>query len=259
MSMSIGPTLADAKNALHEMAHNKGGIVDVVTNQYGTTVDGQSITSSQTQSNSVSKLGPEYKTTMSSFTGNTPAKKDTITFSASALAALSQQQIALALLQDNKSKSISVKPVSDTSSVSKAISDMSKYAVENSSASSELSSGASNDTVTQADRMETLRAYAAESPADRFYAQTTDPSAIVNSLASSNPQQAASFLQAYNNKTLSFHIASDFGVSNYQEEFNYTDMGSGTGNFKSGDSSKSIGPNVIHSYDGITDATIITW
>ena len=259
MSMSVGPTLADAKEALHEMAHTKGGVVEVISSRYGTTVDGQSITSAQAQSNSVSKSSSEHKTTVSNFGESIPLKKDTITFSASALAALSQEQIALALLQDNKSKSTLVKPTSDTNSVSKALDNMTKYAVDNPALPTELSSGSSDDTVAQADPMGTLKAYAAESPANRFYAQVTDPTAIVNSLTSSNPEQAESFLQAYNNKTLSFHTASDFGGLNYKEAYDYTDVGSGTGASSPGEVNKSLGPNVIHSYDGITSAISITW
>lgn len=249
MSMSIGPTLTDAKYALQAIAHAEAGIVRVVTTNAGTTVNGQAISDLHVPGRIASVSSSPLAGAAPS--GGSPGK-DRVVFSANAMATLSRDQIALAVIQGRKADAGSSKPVG--SSAAGTVST----AVQTSKA---LSSGTTATAATSDDPATVLAAYAAESPTDRFYSQNPDPAELF-SLFAGNPQQQASFVAAYSSRTLNIQAGSDLAAPGYTAATNYTDNGESSAGGPGGldfRAMMAVGKNVVTSSDGVTGVTVISW
>ncbi len=258
MSMSVGPTAAQAQIALQAIAQSVGSNVTVATTKNGTTVNGQSI-SHLTVSATIKTDSPLGN---ASGSNGAVSNKDTVTFSPKAMAFLSGEQIALGVIQDSVARSKGTKTTQDSSSasVSTTTSAQSGSLSPSVSASAAAADGGSQSAADSTDAATVLAAYAAESTADRFYAANPDPAAAAQ-LFAGDPEKQASFITAYNNKTLNIQNITDFMASDTVGITNYTDRGSsdGGGSGTAVNLSSLLTKNVMTFSDGVMGGAVITW
>ena len=258
MSMSVGPSWTQAQDALQAIAHTVGGTVTVASTKNGVTVNGQSI-SHLTVSATIARdpsLGG------ASGSNGAVSNKDTVAFSPKAMAFLSGEQIALGVIQDSVARSKGTKTTQDSSSASVSTTTSAQLGSLSTlvSASAAAAGGGSQSAADSTDAATVLAAYAAESTADRFYAANPDPEEAAQ-LFAGDPEKQASFITAYNNKTLNIQDITEFMASDTIGTTYYTDRGSssGGGSGTAVNLSSLLSKNVMTFSDGVMGGTVITW
>ena len=232
------PNYADAQAALREIASNTGKTVTVQQTLKGTTVNGNAIIKEKAL--------------------------DIVSLSSRASAVLSGQQIALYLIAP---KNCRQQPISVPDSSKQNIEDLAAQAAQaagktadTAQADSPLGSSVASAQVSS-DPMVTLQAYVSETPDQHFYGDANNFSEISSVLAS-NPERQASFINAYNNKTLNVQSASIYATSSFGGTSYYTESGSYTpGSPEDLDLSSLMNnnKNVIVLNDNIGGDIVVSW
>ena len=198
------PTYADAQAALRKIASNTGNGVTVQQTATASTIDGKLIAKRNAS--------------------------DVVSFSSQANAVISGQQIALYLIAPRSGRQ---QPVATSAASRQGLEDLAAQAVQSAGGTTSiaqtdnpLGSSAASPQISS-DPTATLQAYVSETPDQHFYGDTNNFSDISAALAS-NPERQASFIDAYNNKTLNVQSASVYATSNFGGTSYYTESGSYT-------------------------------
>lgn len=198
------PNYADAQAALREIASSTGGAVTVQQTAKESTINGKAISKE--------------------------SASDVVSFSSGANAVLSGQQIALYLIVPKSGRQ---QTTTNSVASKQSLEDLAAQAVQSAGGTTNIaqtdnplgSSAASPQIST--DPTATLQAYVSETPDQHFYGDTNNFSDISAALAS-NPERQASFIDAYNNKTLNVQSASVYATSDFGGTSYYTESGSYT-------------------------------
>ncbi len=238
---SSGPSLTQAEVAMEMVAQRANGDLKVSVNSSGTSVNG----------NQVSKTFSDNKIT-----------KDTVSFSPAATAAISNQQVALNIIQDSQSKpkggAVSDKVQADSGIVMQQLAAQVVSPTEQDADSSQSPLGES--VIGSEDPASVIAAYTAESPAERFYNSNEDPSSIPSEFFSSSEKQA-SYIAAFNSGSLHIQDIGSFLKSDVSSTTTFSSGGmsakaSGTNQL---DLSSIKEDNVMTFDDPIAGSMVISW
>ena len=236
-----GPNLTQAEVAMEMVAQRTNGDLKVSRDSTGTTVNGKA---------------------PSNFFSEAKISKDTVSFSPAATAAISNQQVALDIIQysQNKSKS-DVK----SNKTEENVSTVTLQAVLQNTSSTEQSSDGSMTPIGESiigseDPTSVIAAYAQESPTERFYNSNQDPSSIPSEFFSSSEKQA-SYIAAYNSGTLNIQDISHFMKSDSESTTNFSagGMSSSASGSNQLDLSSIKDDNIFTFSDPIAGSIVISW
>lgn len=234
-----GPTLTQVEITLQDLAYNTGSTLKVTQIASGTTVNGKPI------SQSVPASG---------------ITKDTVSFSPAATSVLSNQQVALNVIQYSRNRSgHAVAPDEAQNSVASTPQQAAASSVPTPSTGS--SDNPLGKPFVAQDPAALISAYMAESPTERFYNSSQDPGSISSEFFSS-PEQQASYIAAYNSGGLNIRSISDFTTGDVESTTNFVTGGMSSGpSWGSGhvDLSSIKDDNVFTFDDPVAGGIVISW
>lgn len=236
-----GPNLTQAEVAMEMVAQRANGDLKVSRDSTGTTVNGKPL---------------------SDFVSEAKISKDIVSFSPAATAAISNQQVALDIIQysQNKSKS-DVKSNKTEENVGTVTL---QAALQNTSLTGQSPDSSmtpiGESIIGSEDPTSVIAAYAQESPTERFYNSSQDPSSISSEFFS-NSEQQASYIAAYNSGTLNIQDTSQFMKSDSESttKFNAGGMSSSASGSNQLDLSSIKDDNIFTFSDPIAGSIVISW
>ena len=234
-----GPTLLQVEITLQDVAYNTGNTLRVTQAASGTTVNGKPI----------SQLIPATRVT-----------EDTVAFSPAATSVLSNQQVALNVIQYSENRTgHAAAPAKAPNSVAPT----SQQAAVPSAPSQDAQGSADTlgEPFVAQDPAALIGAYMAESPTERFYSSSADPGSISDQFFSS-PEQQASYIAAYNSGGLTIRSISDFTTGDVESTTSFVAGGmssgpsSGSGHV---DLSSIKDDNILTFDDPVAGGIVVSW
>ena len=232
-----GVNLTQVEIALEGVAYGKNSLVTVSNSSSGTTINGSSI---------------------SQFSVSNKITQDTISFSPAAVIAVSNQQIALNVLQNSEGKSnkdVSLEAGKNTVNV--AIDQMNVAPILP-SISNDSTTNSEEGSTALGDPSTLLANYSLESPEERFYNSSEDASAIPKEFFSS-PEQQASYIAAYNSGSLNIQSATSFENSEFSSTTSFSSNGMSSSDSGLLDLSSIKDKNIFTFNDPIAGSIVISW